>query len=138
MESVLMSNFDLRGRKMCGQKPGQPPILFQGEDTRSFLHHDFGESTQTGADFDHAIVLFEGCLLDDPARQVAIVQEILPEAAHRRDLDIAQRGLDLRKVHGRSPNPDRGMQGEADLFTKQCEQISEGGSNLFTSYSGTL
>src|SRR6476646_2866481 len=81
---------EARTQKLCKSR-----ILFDRQNMRSFFHKKPRQRAQTGPDLDDIIFRSDLRLIDDPARQVLIVQEILAKSFGRRDADSFQRRVYL-------------------------------------------
>ena len=122
LEGVTVNDFQRRARESFPHKFHEPSVLFDREHARARIENEFGESTEARADFDDVIVWRQIGFLDDPAREVTIVQKILPESFYRRDPDFAQRGVNFRELHRRRSGAWRELEKRVSLFTKNCEQ----------------
>ena len=64
-------------RKTRAQKIRQPRVFFQRQHTRSFVQYQFRQCAETWSDFDYIILSSQIGLIDDPPREILIVQKIL-------------------------------------------------------------
>jgi hypothetical protein len=71
--------FESRIAKFFAQKIRQPHIFLQRQQTRAALQNLAGEGAKSRPNFQDKIVPSDLGLLDNPARQVLIVQEILSQ-----------------------------------------------------------
>src|SRR5207249_9445079 len=65
----------------------------------AFLSKQFSQSAQTRTDFDDVISRTYLCLIDDPAREIWVVQKILSESFDRRDFYFPKRRANLGELH---------------------------------------
>src|SRR5262245_48669547 len=66
------------------QKICKSRILFDRQNTRAFFKNKPRQRAQAGPDFDHIIFCSDLRLIDNPASEVLIVQEVLAESLDRR------------------------------------------------------
>ncbi len=118
--------------KFFAQEIHEPRVLFQREQTRAAFQNLFRQRTEPGSNFQNKIIRLDLSLIDDPARQILIVQKILAERFDRSHASLVERGAGLRKVH---PRIGQESWKTRILFTKSCEQIAEKAAGLYTSYS---
>jgi len=74
-----MANLAFRIQKFFAQEIDEPRIFFQREQTRAAPQNLTAECAKAWSNFQNKIFSADLSLLDDPAREVLIVQKILPE-----------------------------------------------------------
>ena len=106
------------------QEVRQPAILFDRQNSCAGGEQRLGDCAETWPDFHHKIRRGNPGLLHHPARQVLIVQKILPECFYWHNANLAKGISNFRKLH-RQSKKRRGLSREEDiLFTKFCEQYA--------------
>ena len=106
------------------QKIRQSAILFDRQNSCAGGEQGLGDCAETRPDFHHKIRRGNPSLLHHPARQILIVQEILPERFHRHNANLAQGISNFRKLHRQSKKRRRLSREEDILFTAFCEQYA--------------
>ena len=74
-----MANFACRIRKFFAQEIDEPRIFFQRKQTCAVLQDITAECAKARLNFQNKILSADLSLPDDPAREILIVQKILPE-----------------------------------------------------------
>jgi hypothetical protein len=87
--------FESRVAKFFAQKIRQPRIFLQRQQTRAALQNLAGEGAEPRPYFQNKIVPTDLGLLDNPARQVLIVQEILSQFFRRSHAGVVERYANL-------------------------------------------
>jgi hypothetical protein len=76
-------------RQSLPKKFCEPRILFDRQHTGAGLHRKFRQSPEPGTNFHHVILRRQLRARDNPAREIAVVQEVLAERLNRRDANLA-------------------------------------------------
>jgi len=77
---------EARMQKLCKSR-----IPFDRENVRAFFKNKLGQRAQAGPDLEDIILRSDLRLIDNPARQVLVVQKVLTERFGRRDADLFER-----------------------------------------------
>src|SRR5688500_13983976 len=122
-----MKHFEALAGETSPQKFREPLIFFDREDTRTRFQNKLGEGAEPWPEFNNVIFRNELRFLYDPAGEIPVVEEILPERFHRRNADFPQRGANLGKFHREERNRPPSRAACGSLFTKKCEQSARCG-----------
>ena len=90
-----MVQFESRVAEFFAQKIRQPRIFLQRQQTRAALQNLAGEGAKPRPNFQDKIVPTDLGLLDNPARQVLVVQEILSQFFRRSHAGVVERYANL-------------------------------------------
>src|SRR5213079_991763 len=99
IERIAVVQFESRVAEFFAQKIRQPRIFLQRQQTRATLQNLAGEGAKPRPNFQDKIVRTDLGLLDNPARQVLVVQEILSQFFRRSHASVVERYANLRKIH---------------------------------------
>ena len=90
LERVAVDDLETLPRETLAKEIHQPPILFDRQNSCARRQCRLSQGAEARSDFNHEIRRGELRLLHDPAREILIVQEILPECLHRHNADFLQ------------------------------------------------
>src|SRR5205814_7036117 len=95
IERIAVVQFESRVAEFLAQKICQPRIFLQRQQTRAALQNLAGEGAKPRPNFQDKIVPADLGLLDNPARQVLVVQEILSQFFRRSHAGVVERYANL-------------------------------------------
>src|SRR5947207_6830780 len=99
IDRIAMAKFESRIVKFFAQKIRQSRIFLQRQQTRTALEDLAGDRAKPRPNLQNKIVRNNLGLLDNPTRQVLIVQEILSQFFRRSHAGAVERCANLRKIH---------------------------------------
>src|SRR5438067_2326952 len=90
VERIAVHDFQVLIRKSVAQKLDEAFVFLDCEYAHAFRKRQFSQRSQTGTDLNDVIVWGQIRLVDNPAREVVVVQKILSEGLHWRNADLTQ------------------------------------------------